>query len=709
MVMKWKIISIIILLICFVYPMNFLVRYGEMFGKGSDVVSNVAYGMTMFQDVHQANWSVPKPVQMILFGLIYWITGNLWFIHVLFAVAGALLVYCACHIMGQHYATLVPFLVFAVLTMVTPFIFGAMLGGGSGLLSTLFLFIALVYLQDLSPLRNRLMVIIFLSVASLARPDNWVNVGLIVTCVFGLKYLPRNRPRFNRIDLLFLIPLLMPVVWHIWDYAIFGNVFFSGWLAQRFAIEYAGHSNSFDWQQFPGLLKSAFFNAFHVSSWVSLRALVYISLSVIGVVVMFMKQPRMLLFMACSFFGSIAFYFITHTRGMLFLGRFLFYNYVFILFALSVGIAQLGVLILHLPVRYLRNILQIAWVFLIVMFIVYTPFRTKILVSLPHLKTRANMVKQENKAIQALKGDLPSGEKPIILSTLSVSSSRIALQLGMGEGLYLLERLAGPERIDDVRLISNTTGLDVPAFAIRFHAGSVEFWGSTWQPVIPKFEDNQWGHYAFVFDDKTNVTGYYNGKKGLTVQDNCVFTDIGIGANFIGQWGQHFTGLMDEVAFFNVALTQDEVVTIKENSLAEADVQRGSVAMWLFDEGTGKVAKDSSGNGNDGALKNVPQWVVGKVGQALKFDGGKKSYVDVGNLGLKEPVTLVFWAKPTGLEEHIVVQSSLPALKNHLVYVAYETSVKGRIRSLIQMVEEKAIQTGTVFEENGLRIRRCIY
>ena len=59
--MKWKIIPLVILLICFVYPMNFLVRYGEMFGKGSDVVSNVAYGMTMFQGVHQANWGVPKP------------------------------------------------------------------------------------------------------------------------------------------------------------------------------------------------------------------------------------------------------------------------------------------------------------------------------------------------------------------------------------------------------------------------------------------------------------------------------------------------------------------------------------------------------------------------------------------------------------------------------------------------------------------------
>ena len=129
------------------------------------------------------------------------------------------------------------------------------------------------------------------------------------------------------------------------------------------------------------------------------------------------------------------------------------------------------------------------------------------------------------------------------------------------------------------------------------------------------------------------------------------------------------------------------------------------VGAWFFDGD----AKDASGNGKDGTLENGPKWAAGKFGQALEFNGGKKSYVNVGNLDLKGPVTLVFWAKPAGLEERIVVQNALPALKNHLVYVAYETSVQGRIRSLIQMVEEEATQTGTVFDENGLRIRRCIY
>jgi len=43
--------------------------------------------------------------------------------------------------------------------------------------------------------------------------------------------------------------------------------------------------------------------------------------------------------------------------------------------------------------------------------------------------------------------------------------------------------------------------------------------------------------------------------------------------------------------------------------------------MWLFDEGQGDIAKDSSGNGNNGKLKNGPKWVKGKFDEALSFGG----------------------------------------------------------------------------------------
>jgi hypothetical protein len=43
------------------------------------------------------------------------------------------------------------------------------------------------------------------------------------------------------------------------------------------------------------------------------------------------------------------------------------------------------------------------------------------------------------------------------------------------------------------------------------------------------------------------------------------------------------------------------------------------VGTWLFDEGNGDIAKDSSGNGNDGKI-NGATWVNGKFSKALSFN-----------------------------------------------------------------------------------------
>lgn len=47
----------------------------------------------------------------------------------------------------------------------------------------------------------------------------------------------------------------------------------------------------------------------------------------------------------------------------------------------------------------------------------------------------------------------------------------------------------------------------------------------------------------------------------------------------------------------------------------------GLVGAWLFNDGAGLVAKDTSGNGNDGELVGVPDWVVGNFNGALDFEG----------------------------------------------------------------------------------------
>jgi len=50
------------------------------------------------------------------------------------------------------------------------------------------------------------------------------------------------------------------------------------------------------------------------------------------------------------------------------------------------------------------------------------------------------------------------------------------------------------------------------------------------------------------------------------------------------------------------------------------DFHPGLVGWWRFDEGSGRTAVDSSGNGNDGTIYGA-SWVEGKHGNALSFDG----------------------------------------------------------------------------------------
>jgi len=72
------------------------------------------------------------------------------------------------------------------------------------------------------------------------------------------------------------------------------------------------------------------------------------------------------------------------------------------------------------------------------------------------------------------------------------------------------------------------------------------------------------------------------------------------------------------------------------------------VGIWLLDEGTGEVATDSSGNGNDGTLENNPEWGEGKLDKALEFDG-KDDYVEVPDtesLDITDNITILGWVYP---------------------------------------------------------------
>jgi hypothetical protein len=73
--------------------------------------------------------------------------------------------------------------------------------------------------------------------------------------------------------------------------------------------------------------------------------------------------------------------------------------------------------------------------------------------------------------------------------------------------------------------------------------------------------------------------------------------------------------------------------------------ETGLVGSWHFNEGSGTVAYDSSGNNNNGTLVNSPTWVDGKFGKALSFDG-IDDYVNISNFGtLNGSFTISFFIK----------------------------------------------------------------
>jgi len=77
------------------------------------------------------------------------------------------------------------------------------------------------------------------------------------------------------------------------------------------------------------------------------------------------------------------------------------------------------------------------------------------------------------------------------------------------------------------------------------------------------------------------------------------------------------------------------------------EAQADLVGWWRFDEGTGTVASDSSGNGNNGTFNGDPEWVAGHFGGALEFDG-TGDWLDCGtgqSLRLGGAVTMTAWIK----------------------------------------------------------------
>jgi PGF-CTERM protein len=86
---------------------------------------------------------------------------------------------------------------------------------------------------------------------------------------------------------------------------------------------------------------------------------------------------------------------------------------------------------------------------------------------------------------------------------------------------------------------------------------------------------------------------------------------------------------------------------------AKDDSDYGLVAVWHFDEGSGTVAKDASGHGNDGTIHGAT-WTTGISGKALRFDGSN-DYVEVPySMKAINTISMEAWIYPKQFDGEII-------------------------------------------------------
>jgi RHS repeat-associated protein len=165
---------------------------------------------------------------------------------------------------------------------------------------------------------------------------------------------------------------------------------------------------------------------------------------------------------------------------------------------------------------------------------------------------------------------------------------------------------------------------------------------------------SQWAHFAATWDGTTTKI-YLNGALVKTqTMTGAVTTSTGllkIGGTSVFGDNRFVDGLIDEVRIYNRSLSQTEVQTDKNTSIATqlhgAPPPSSLVAAYGFDEGTGGTVSDSSGYSNDGTISGATWTSSGKHGSALSFDGtdDSVSIADADSLDLTTAMTLSAWVK----------------------------------------------------------------
>jgi len=163
--------------------------------------------------------------------------------------------------------------------------------------------------------------------------------------------------------------------------------------------------------------------------------------------------------------------------------------------------------------------------------------------------------------------------------------------------------------------------------------------------LLYHFIPGQWYYFAVSKKNTGEAIIYINGKemfKGIHANEAFNHTTFNIAASFFTSYGNFFNGTIDGIRVSNISKSTTQINQYWVSGTDFA-VEANTFALWRFDEGTGATITSLTGS-YTGNLVGTPQWVTGKFGNALSFDGVN----DYGFVNLNLPtsnVTYETWVR----------------------------------------------------------------
>lgn len=243
------------------------------------------------------------------------------------------------------------------------------------------------------------------------------------------------------------------------------------------------------------------------------------------------------------------------------------------------------------------------------------------------------------------------------------------------------DRIIGGDDAYEIKALKSGTGYII--------TNDLWIWGRGVQMSKRVLNYNEWYHIACTYDTSKLKEIYINGV--LDISEIRSHYDPGTDPFFIGVRNgtiDYFDGIIDEVAIYARALNPQEIRAhysnathfeqdgfggswfddFEDKSWVEGGLGEGpleadkhTVGLWHFNEGTGTVAWDASGKGNDGTLHGLAEsdWVKGRFKKGLRFEG-KGGHVDMGDpndnsLEASGTYTLESWIRTKTMDSDMII------------------------------------------------------